>query len=217
LADWLLQLKRPVGLLATSDYRARQVIDACRLAKLPIPEDVALVGVNNDRLICDHARPRLTSVARNYQQEGYRAAELLDALLRGEHVPLEREAVPPTEVVERDSTATFAVGDPRLRDALGYLHLHLGDPLSIEDLTRHAGVSRRWLEYAFRAALGETPYQYLRRQRLAQARRLLTSEPGAKIYHIAQRSGFASAKQLTIAFHQDFGMSPRDYRRAALT
>jgi LacI family transcriptional regulator len=215
LAEWMLGLKRPVGLFAVSDYRARQVLDACRLVGLKVPEEVAIVGVDNERIICDHVHPTLTSIARNNLLEGYRAAELLDRMIQGEDVPLEAEPVSPLEIVERDSTATFAVSDPRLRDALNYLHLHIEDPLSIDEVTRHAGVSRRWLEYAFRDALGETPYQYLRRQRLAHARRLLASEPGAKIYNVAQRSGFTSAKQLTIAFHQDFGMSPREYRRAA--
>ena len=81
------------------------------------------------------------------------------------------------QVVERESTATFAVSDPRLRDALAYLHQHIEKPITIDQITEHAGVSRRWLEYAFRDVLGETPYQYLRRQRLALARRLLAEEP----------------------------------------
>jgi LacI family transcriptional regulator len=215
LAEWLLGLNRPIGLFAVSDYRARQVLDACRLVGLKIPEEVAIVGVDNERIICDHVHPTLTSIARNNQLEGYRAAETLDRLIQGEEVSLEQDSIPPLEIVERASTATFAVSDPRLRNALNYLHLHIEDPLSIDDVTRHAGVSRRWLEYAFREALGESPYQYLRRQRLAHARRLLANEPTAKIYNVAQRSGFTSAKQLTIAFHQDYGMSPRDYRRAA--
>ena len=76
-------------------------------------------------------------------------------------------------------------------------------------LTDHAKVSRRWLEYAFRDALGDTPYQYLRRQRLILAKRLLAEEPGAEIYSIARRAGFSSGKQLTLTFQQQFGMSPR--------
>ena len=216
LAEWLQGLEKPLGLFAVSDYRSRQVLDACRLAGLKVPEDVAIIGTGNEELVCEHVYPTLTSIARNNHLQGYRSAELLHRLMLGEEVSDELTPIPPLEVVERDSTSVFAVSDPRLRGALEYLHDHLHDPLfTIDHITKHAGVSRRWLEYAFSDALGETPYQYLRRQRLARARRLLVEEPKTKIYQVAQSSGFSSAKQLAMTFQQDIGMSPREYRRAA--
>ena len=216
LAEWLDSLEKPLGLFAVSDYRARQAMDSCRLVGLKIPEEVAVVGTGNEDLVCEHVHPTITSIARNNHLQGYRAAELLDNLMQGKPHLVDPAPIPPLEIVERDSTQTFAVADPRLRQALEYLHDHLHEPLfSIEDVTRQAGVSRRWLEYAFRDSLGETPYQYLRRQRLARARRLLVEEPKTKIYKIAQCSGFSSAKQLAMTFQQDFGMSPREYRRSS--
>jgi len=217
LAEWLAGLPTPCGLFAVSDYRARQALDACRQVGLQVPEQIAVIGVDNETVICEHAFPKLTSVARNDQLEGYRAAAMLNRLLNGKRVSLEEDPIPPLQVVERESTATFAVSDSRLRQALSYLHQHIEKPITIDQITEHAGVSRRWLEYAFRDVLGETPYQYLRRQRLAMARRLLTDDPGAKVYAIAQQTGFSSAKQLAIAFQQDFGMSPREYRRSTQT
>jgi len=214
LAEWLTVLPTPCGLFAVSDYRGRQVLDACRQLDLQVPEQIAVIGVDNEQVICEHAYPTLTSVARNDQLEGYRAAAMLDRLLNGKRVSLEEPPIPPLQVVERESTATFAVSDSRLRDALSFLHQHIERPITIDQIKDHAGVSRRWLEYAFRDTLGETPYQYLRRQRLALARRLLAEEPTAKVYSIAQQAGFSSAKQLAIAFQQDFGMSPREYRRS---
>lgn len=214
LAEWLATLPTPCGLFAVSDYRARQAIDACRQVGLQVPEQVAVLGVDNEQIICDHSSPTLTSVARNDQLEGYRAAAMLDRLLNGKRVSLEESPIPPLQVVERESTATFAVSDVRLRQALSYLHQHIEKPITIDQITEHAGVSRRWLEYAFRDVLGETPYQYLRRQRLAMARRLLAEDPSTKVYSIAQQTGFSSAKQLAIAFQQDYGMSPREYRKS---
>ena len=214
LAEWLATLPTPCGLFAVSDYRARQAIDACRQVGLQVPEQIAVIGVDNEQIICDHSSPTLTSVARNDQLEGYRAAAMLDRLLNGKRVSLEEAPIPPLQVVERESTATFAVSDARLRQALSFLHQHIEKPITIDQITEHAGVSRRWLEYAFRDVLGETPYQYLRRQRLAMARRLLAEDPTAKVYSIAQQTGFSSAKQLAIAFQQDFGMSPREYRKS---
>lgn len=216
LGQWLDSIEKPLGLFAVSDYRARQALDACRRSGLRVPEEVAIVGTGNEELVCDHVSPSLTSIARNNHAQGYRSAEMLHKLIEGKPIDEDIHPIPPLEVVERDSTRTFAVADPRLREALEYLHENLQEPLfSIDEVTRQAGVSRRWLEYAFRDALGETPYQYLRRQRLARARRLLVEEPRAKIYAIAQRSGFSSAKQLAMTFQQDLGMSPREYRRSA--
>lgn len=214
LATWIKSLPTPCGLFAVSDYRARQVLDACRQAGITVPAQIAVIGVDNEQVICEHAYPKLTSVARNDQLEGYRAAALLHRMMQGRRVPAQEQPIPPQQVVERESTATFAVSDSRLRDALAFLHDRLDQPITIDQITRHAGVSRRWLEYAFRSALGETPYQYLRRQRLALARRLLADEPNSKVYSVAKQAGFSSAKQLAIAFQQDFGTSPREYRRS---
>lgn len=213
VAAWLGDLPLPCGVFAVSDYRARHVLDACRQAELKTPEQIAVIGVDNEQVICEHVSPTLTSVARNDRLEGYRAAELLDRLMQGEEVAGPESGVPPLGVVERESTAAFAVSDPRLRKALAYLHENIEDPITVEELADHAEVSRRWLEYEFRSVLGETPYQYVRRQRLIRAKRLLSDEPNAKIYQIAQRTGFSSVKQLTVAFQQAFGATPGEFRK----
>mgnify|MGYP003581299460 CR=1 FL=1 len=91
---------------------------------------------------------------------------------------------------------------------------HIEDPIGVQELASHVRVSRRWMEYAFRDALGESPYQYIRNRRLKLAQHLLEEEPSAKIYQVARRTGFTSAKQLSMAFGQEFGQSPREYQRA---
>ncbi len=105
-------------------------------------------------------------------------------------------------------------GDDRLRSSILYIHQHLNDAVGVQDVIRHVGVSRRWLEYAFRDAFGISPYQYLRRVRLELARSLLVSEPQKKIYQIARSTGFSSARQFTMTFRQYFGLSPTDCRRS---
>ncbi|MCA9263752.1 MAG: helix-turn-helix domain-containing protein [Planctomycetales bacterium] len=128
----------------------------------------------------------------------------------GEHVgPSEPDHVP-REIEGRDILQM----DERLREAITYIHNHMGQRMTVEQLIRHIGVSRRWLEYAFRDALGRTPYQYIRRRRLELARNLLRQVPPLKVYEIARRTGFSSAKQLTMAFRREFGVSPRGYRRS---
>ena len=215
LTKWLADLPTPVGIFAASDTRARQVVSACAQIGLKVPEQVAVLGVDDQQIICEHIRPTLSSVARNNILEGYSAAAILDRMMRGGKAPRGDQLVLPLQVVARESTATFAVSDDRLRKALAYFHEHLEDPVTVEELCSHAEVSRRWLEYSFQNLLKETPYQYMRRTRLDLARRLLTEEPHAKIYCIAERTGFSSAKQLTKVFRRQFGISPREYRRTS--
>lgn len=214
LVKWLSSLPTPVGLLAVTDYRARQVLDACRQIGLRVPQQVAVIGVDNEEVICVHVQPQLTSVARNNQQEGYHAAALLDQLIHGKKVEEIEKMVPPLGVVARESTETVAFKDSRLCEAIEFLHKHIEDPIGVQELASHVGVSRRWMEYAFRDALGESPYQYIRHRRLKLAQQLLEEEPSTKIYQVARRTGFTSAKQLSMAFGQEFGVSPREYQRS---
>jgi len=214
LVKWLSGLPTPIGLFAVTDYRARQVLDACRQIGLRVPQQVAVIGVDNEEVICVHVQPQLTSVARNNQQEGYTAAAMLDQLLRGKKVEELEKMVPPLGVVPRESTETVAFKDARLCQAVEYLNQHIEDPIGVQELASHVGVSRRWMEYAFRDALGESPYQYIRHRRLKRAAHLLEEEPSVKIYQVARRTGFTSAKQLSMAFGQQFGQTPREYQRA---
>jgi LacI family transcriptional regulator len=214
LIKWLTGLPTPIGLFAVTDYRARQVLDACRQVGLRVPQQVAVIGVDNEEVICVHVQPQLSSVARNNQQEGYHAAAMLDQLIRGKKTDNQEEMIPPLGVVCRQSTETVAFKDARLCEAIEYLNQHIEDPIGVQELASHVGVSRRWMEYAFRDALGESPYQYIRHRRLKLAQHLLEEEPGTKIYQVARRTGFTSAKQLSMAFGQEFGQSPREYQRA---
>ena len=214
LLKWLRDLPMPIGLFAVTDYRARQVLDACRQMEVRVPQHVAVIGVDNEEVICVHVQPQLTSVARNNQQEGYHAAAMLDKLIAGKSVETTEEMIPPLGVVTRESTETVAFKDARLCEAIDFLNKHIEDPIGVQELASHVGVSRRWMEYAFRDSLGESPYQYIRHRRLKLAQHLLDEEPTTKIYQIARRTGFSSAKQLSMAFCQEFGQSPREYQRS---
>lgn len=213
LAEWLASLPNPVALFAVSDYRARQALDVCRETEIAIPQDIAVLGVDNEEVICQYVQPQLSSIARNDQLEGYHTAAVLHRLLQGEPTN-DTILVPPVGIVERASTQVVAVSDSRIREAINYIFQHIDQPFGVSELATAVGVSRRWLEYTFRETVGESPYQYIRRQRLELARRLLAEEPTAKIYQIASRTGFSSAKRFMTAFRQAFGASPREYRRS---
>jgi LacI family transcriptional regulator len=214
LVKWLECLPTPIGLFAVTDYRAREVLDACRQIGLHVPQQVAVIGVDNEEVICVHVQPQLTSIARNNQQEGYHAATILDDLIRGKPIASAEEVIPPLGIVPRESTQTVAFKDTRLCQAIEFLNKNIEHPIGVDELASQVGVSRRWMEYAFRDALNESPYQYIRQWRLKLARDLLEKEPAAKIYQVARRTGFSSAKQLTTAFGQEFGVSPREFQRS---
>ncbi len=215
LIRWIGRLEKPLGLFVVSDYRARLVIDACQQHGLNVPEDVALISVDNERTICEHCEPKLTSIDRNARLVGYRSAEVLDGMIRG-HQPQPREIlIPPKALVARASSDTLAVDDPRLREAIAFIQNHLSESLKIEDILTHTGMSRRWLEYAFREYMGESPHQYIGRKRVLAAKELLQEEPDLKLHEVAAQTGFARPKQLTLAFQRYEGMSPREFRHAS--
>ncbi len=214
LIQWIGELEKPLGLFVVSDYRARMVIDACQQHGLGVPEDVALVAVDNERTICEHCDPKLTSIDRNAWTVGYHSAEALDLMMRGNQPEKREILIPPKGLIARASSDTLAVDDPRLREVIAYIQSHLKETLRIEDVLAHTGMSRRWLEYAFREYLGESPHQYIGRKRVLAAKELLQEEPDLKLHEVAAMTGFARPKQLTHAFQRFEGVSPREYRQA---
>ncbi len=173
LAAWLAALPKPAGLMACDDYRGREVLEACRLADIQVPEEIAVVGVDNDELLCELADPPLSSVAMNTQQGGYRTAELLDQLMRRKIRKPRHLVVEPLHVVTRRSTDIVAMEDRCVAAALNFIHHQAGRPIQIDDVVRHVAVSRRALEIRFRETLGRTILSEIQRIRLQRAKRLL--------------------------------------------
>lgn len=214
LTEWIRGLKPPCAVFAASDARARQVISSCDALQLRSPDQIAVLGVDDQQIICEHTHPTLSSIARNSLREGYVAAEMLHQLMSAAPMPDRERLIPPLGIVPRESTDIAAIDDDRLRDVLAYFQEHIEEPVSVSEVCRHAGVSRRWLEYAFRETLGVSPFDHIRRQRLKHARRLLREERSTAINVIARRSGYSSSNQLAKAFRAEFGLSPRDYRKS---
>ena len=212
LADWLRRLPRPVGLMACDDNRGREVLEACRAAGLRVPEEMAVVGVDNDELLCELADPPLSSVALNAEAGGYRAAALLDRMIRGRSRKPTRLAVEPLHVVTRRSTDIVALDDPVVASALHFIHDHAGRPIRIDDVVERVLISRRALEIRFKNVTGRTLLAELRRIRLDRAR-LLLQETDLSLSRVAGSAGYSSESYLTQVFRQDLGQTPARYRR----
>jgi LacI family transcriptional regulator len=213
LADWLGRLPAPVGVMACNDDRGREVLEACRDAGLRVPEEIAVVGVDNDELLCDLADPPLSSVALNAEAGGYRAAALLDRMMRGKLRKPHRLLVEPLHVVARRSTDIVALEDPEVAAAVHFIQDHATEPIGVPDIVRTVMISRRALELRFRKATGRTLHAEIRRVRLERASRLLI-ETEMPITRVAEASGFGRASYLGQAVCLAVGDTPARYRRS---
>ena len=212
LAAWLSRLPRPLGLMACNDDRGRDVLEACRGAGLRVPEEIAVIGVDNDELLCELSDPPLSSVALNAEAGGYRAAQLLDAMMQGRITEPARLTVEPTGVVTRRSTDIRAWEDPLVADAQRYLEENLKEPISIDRLAALLEVSRRGLEKRFKQSVGRTIREQLEHNRLDRVRRLL-AETRLPLAEIASQTGFQTPNYLHQVFRAAHGTTPAEFRR----
>ncbi|NLE36601.1 MAG: substrate-binding domain-containing protein [Pirellulaceae bacterium] len=214
----LRELPLPLGLFVVHDHRARIVAELCHLAKLRVPDDVAIVGANDDTIVCELCRPSLSSVPNNGWEVGYRAAQEMHRLLQRKRPPKKTVFVQPGAVVPRESTNTIVIDDPEVRIAAQFIRRHIEDkptvPLSIEDVVARVAVSRRWLEQRFPKLLGCSIKQYMDEARVRMAKRLLaqTDTPKLRLYEIAEKCGFENHQRFKAAFERLVGMTPRHYR-----
>ena len=210
---WLRELPKPVGVICANDMRSRQLLAACQRAGLAVPERVAIIGADNDELLCETALPPLSSVAIDFERLGYEAAALLDRLMQGEAPPKRPRLLAPAGVIERQSTDILAIRDPELAQALRQIRENAGDDeFTIATLLRVVPVGRRSLERKFRDALGRTPHEEITRIRVEQAKRLL-SQSELSMPHVAARAGFSSAERLSVVFKRVTGQTPTAFRQ----
>lgn len=211
LGRWLRDQPKPLGVMAALDARGRQVIEACMETGLGIPDEVAVIGVDNDELLCELCDPPLSSIALNAEKAGYEAAELLDRMMRGEKVPRQTIVIEPTHVVARQSTEIAATDDRKIADALRFIRHEANRPLQVPDVAEHIGLSRRSLELRFRRAMGHTVLTEIRRAQLERVRAFLI-ETDWPIGKIAERCGLANGNYLGKIFRREFGETPQRFR-----
>ena len=212
LGDWLGQLARPVGLFCYNDQAGQSAILSAQSVGLTVPDDVAVIGVDNDDLICRAVRPELSSIALALEEIGQRAGALLDALMDGEPAPDEAVRVPPAGVVERGSSRVQRVADELVDQALRYMRDHATAGIDVPDVVAQSPASRRTLEYRFQAALGRSPHAELRRLQCQQAADLLIGS-ALSLEQIAEHCGFSSQSYFSRAFQKVMGQRPSAYRR----
>lgn len=210
-AEWLRSLPKPVGLLACNDDRASQAIDACRLANVNVPDEVAIVGIDNDEFVCESALPPLSSVSLSLELAGYHAAAVLDAMMGGQFNSPQQIFVEPTHVVSRHSSEILSISDPVVRDAVRFIREHSRRPLQVDDVLQHVAVSRRGLYGRFKSVLACSIHEYIKQVRIEQIQKLLL-ETDWPISHIARVMGFSSPDHIAAYFRSKTGINPHKYR-----
>ncbi len=213
LTRWLSGLPRPLGLLAVHDYRARVVMELCARLGLSIPEEVAVLGVDNDPTTCDYCVPSLSSVSRDPFACGVAAARLLARLMDGAPQPAGDTLVSPAGVVRRRSTDRFYDDDPVVRRVVDYAAAHPGDAFTVAEMAKRLKMSRRLIELRFHERLSLSPHAYLRQRRVSRAKGLLldTDEPRS-LGEVAAASGFGCLRAFREAFRSETGVTPAVYR-----
>lgn len=214
--DWLAgsiaRLPNPVAIMTANDDRGLQVLDACRRMGAAVPDQVAVLSVDNDEFLCGLSLPSLSSIDLNSEQTGYEAAALLDRMMNGKRPPKRLPEIAPAGVVVRRSTDVLATDDADVIRAVQFIREHACRPIHVPEVVQHVSVSRAALEPRFRHVLGRTMHQEIRRVQIERAATLLAGTD-LPIKQVAQQAGFKTVQYLTRSFRNVTGHPPATFRR----
>jgi LacI family transcriptional regulator len=214
LADWLWSLPRPTALLACNDDRARQALAACKIAGLEVPDEIAILGVDNDALVCELEYPQLSSIALSVEAAGYAAATLLGDLMAGRKSgeKKERIVVSPLYIVERQSTDVLATEDREVAAGLRFIREHVATGMQVGDVAEAVALSRRALQQRFRGVLGRSIHDEIKRTQIDHMARMLVTT-NLSIGEIARSLQCTEVKNIARYFRQRTGLTPAQYRK----
>lgn len=212
IMEWLNDLPKPVGVMACNDLRALHLLDACHQVGALVPEEVAVVGVDNEEILCELCNPPLSSVEPNTDLIGYRAAELLESLMNGQTPPGQRVLIDPVRVVTRRSSDTLAIGDRLVATAARFIQEQALHGCSVTDVAKHVRTSRSFLERRFRQYLKRSPQAEIRRVQVNRIKQLLT-ETDFTLERISELSGFEHPEYMSVLFKRLAGQTPGQYRK----
>jgi LacI family transcriptional regulator len=212
LRRWIADLPRPTAVMACEDGVAKRFAEEALIVGASVPEDFAVLGVNNHELSCEYSQTPLSSIDPGSEKLGYAAAEVLDQLLSGQTPDPFHRRVAPLQVVARQSTERLAFRDADFNDALRYIRLHAHEGIDVDDVLQRVPLSRRSLYRRFQEHLGHSPGDEIRRVRLERAQQLLR-DTHLSLIEVAIESGYADLSHLSRSFKRSFGLAPGQYRR----
>lgn len=211
MAKWVQELPKPVGIMACNDIRAQQLLEACERINVSVPEEVAVVGVDNDEILCSWTNPPLSSVIPDAKRPGYEAARVLHALMARKIIRKREIRYPPLGIVTRQSSDVLAISDPNVARALNIIRERICEGINVSDLLKQVSLSRRVLEKRFTNQLGRTPHEEILRLQFQKVVQLL-KETSIPVTAVAHQSGFIYPEYLSVAFKKRYGITPSEYR-----
>jgi LacI family transcriptional regulator len=209
---WIRSLPRPCGVMACNDLRGQQVIDICGRADVLVPEEVSVIAVGNDDVICELCDPTLSSIEPNTHKMGHAAAALLDAMVHGQEPPCEATLVGPLGAVLRQSTDSLSIADSQITRALHFIRRHASDGIDVSDVLRNLTLSRRTLERRFMQLVGRSPKEEIIRMQVEQVKQLLV-RTDYRLARIAELAGFDHVEYMCKVFKKKTGLTPGQYRK----
>ena len=214
MCRWLRSLPKPAAIFAANDSRGRQVLNACLSADIAVPYEIAVLGVNNDVLICEMSLPPLSSIADDMERAGYKAAEMLDRLMQKGTLTEPHVRYNPDSVIRRASSQYLQVKDRLVINAMEFIRINAGLNIRVADVAEHTGVSERWLEKRFSAELGRSVVKEIHRLRSQTIHNLVTKTK-MPFAQIATRCGFTNSNHLSVLFKKTFGETMSSARKKA--
>jgi len=214
LDKWIQRLPKPIGVLGCNDDWAHRILKSARQQGIKVPDQIAVLGVDNDELFNALVTPSLSSIALPAEQIGFEASAQLDRLMNGEKLERVLTLLPPLRIVARASTDVLAIEDEDVVLAVRFIREHAAEPLQVDDVLDHVPLSRRSLERRFRQLVSHSISDEIRRAHIERAKHLLVNSDLA-MPQVATASGFTTATRLGIVFHKEVGESPTDFRRRA--
>lgn len=211
LMNWLHSLPKPIGIMACYDSRGQQLLEACRFAGLAVPDEVAVIGVDNDELLCELADPPLTSIQTNAIRTGYLAADLLERMMSGEDVGAEAQLIEPINIQVRMSTDVLAVEDKLVSEAVRFIREHAHKDIQVQDILMELSITRRMLDSRFKKALDRTPHEEIIAVKVKSIKKLLV-ETKLPLSSIAELTGFNHTEYMSVVFMRATGIRPGQYR-----
>ena len=212
LLKWVASWRPPIGIFVGNDLYCRYLMDTCRSVGLDVPHDYAIIGTSNEPSICNSPYPTLTSIDMGFEEIGYRAAGLLDRLMKGKRPPANPELVKPQKLVPRQSTDSFAAEDPLISNALRFIAENSYRPLTVKDVALAVGLNRRSLERRFNQFSPEGIAKQIARMRIERAKRLII-ETRSSLKSIAIECGFSNSDHLSKAFLRIEKLTPSKFRK----
>jgi LacI family transcriptional regulator len=212
VSTWMKSLPKPIGIFACNDDRGQHILEVCKMIHLKVPEDVAVIGVDNDPMVCGISDPPLTSIALNVESAGYEAAKLMDIMITNKKISGKQIMVSPTHIVERQSSDILAVNDPEVAQAIYYIKKNAKNKILVKDVVKTTHLSRRTLERRFKQTIRRSIYSEIKRVRIELISKMLI-ETDLPISHIASFFNFTDVEHISRYFKIEKGVGLREFRK----